>query len=238
MVPHQFWFGRLYHKMFPSSALKSPTCYVPPRHLTLITLAPWTSPLSLTTSLGILPLHPTPWFPWSTLSKAPVTSNWPPTAKTKNTVQGLTLILQDFILLTCLLLEILSSFGFPSALQPQQSPLTLVFLFRHFMSIFPNALNVLTCCSFSGNCPAGLSAPSAGFPWMISYSHVAPTLTYDVRPHESPAQTFLHLLYNCLEGRSTCMSYCCLKFSKTELLPLSPPLDLNVAVYQETVLSS
>lgn len=151
MVPHQFWFGRLYHKMFPSSALKSPTCYVPPRHLTLITLAPWTSPLSLITSLGILPLHPTPWFPWSTLSKAPVTSNWPPTAKTKNTVQGLTLILQDFILLTCLLLEILSSFGFPSALQPQQSPLTLVFLFRHFMSIFPNALNVLT---FLGKLPS------------------------------------------------------------------------------------
>lgn len=110
--------------------------------------------------------------------------------------------------------------------------------FQAFHEHLSQCLKCLTCCSFSGNCPAGLSAPSAGFPWMISYSHVAPTLTYDVRPHESPAQTFLHLLYNCLEGRSTCMSYCCLKFSKTELLPLSPPLDLNVAVYQETVLSS
>ena len=115
----------------------------------------------------------------------------------------------------------------------------LLYSFSHFISIFPTALNVLYF-AFSWDCMlSSFISPASGFPWMMSYSRVAPTLTYDVRPHESPAQTFLHLLYNCLEGSSTSTSHCCLKFSSTEPLPLSlPKLDLNLAICHETVLSS
>lgn len=114
---------------------------MPPIHLSLITLAPWTSLLSLTTSFCFAP-PPTAQSPECTLSN--VTSDLQLTSNCQSKEHCSTLTLQDFILLTSLLFEILSSFGFPSALQPQQSPLTSVFLFSHLINtIFPTALNVL-----------------------------------------------------------------------------------------------
>lgn len=171
MVLHQFWFGRLYHKMFPSSALKSPTCYVPPRHLTLITLAPWTSLLSLTTSLSILPPPPHPMvlliYPLKSTRDLQLTSN----CQNKEHCPSAYLNLAGFYTTD------LSPFGNSLFLWlPFCPPASAISLdscipFQSFHEHLSQCLKCLTCCSFSGlACPAGLSAPSAGFPWTISYS--------------------------------------------------------------------
>lgn len=90
---------------------------------------------TVTDNFFLLPTPHTAQSPECTLSN--VTSDLQLTSNCQSKERCSTLILQDFILLTSLLFEILSSFGFPSALQPQQSPLTSVFLFSHLIPSFP-----------------------------------------------------------------------------------------------------
>lgn len=148
-----------------------------------------------------LPLLLPLWFPWNYPLKC---HQWPPTA-TANTVQVLTLISLHDVTLSSLLFKILSSLGFPSAPQPPEPPLTLVFLFSHLISIFPTDLNALGFAVSQGCSLSSFIISSSCFPWMISYTLVASISTYDFGAHESSAQTFLHSLYNGVGGSSTYM---------------------------------